>query len=394
MRDSLLWRLLGAQLLVIAIGIIASGVMITDLATRSFMTIMARYHIEPVTLESEFLTSTHRILLVSSLVAAAVAMLLGWILVRRLVRPIGRMMVLAECIAQGDYACRVDSRGPDEIARLADALNRMAEGLQRIEALRRDLVANVAHELRTPLSTLQGYLEALRDGVAPAIPQTLASLHEEVLRLVRLVDALHQLSQFDARISRLRLAEVDLPTLAHRLVEVYSPECADRGMVLRLVHDPGVLRVQGDADLVSQALRNLLDNALRYAPNGADVMITLSLQGGAIRVAVQNTGEEISAEDLPHIFERFYRGEKSRSRDTGGAGIGLALVQEIARAHGGDAGAVSADGLTTVWFSLSLRLDAAGVSSPTLVNAQSVVEGGRWDPATTELLGAQRGQRA
>ncbi len=392
MRNSLLWRLLGAQLLVIGIGIIASGVMITDLATRSFMTIMARYHIEPVAVETEFLAALDRILLVSSLVAAAVARLLGWILVRRLVHPIERMMVLAECIAQGDYACRVDTRGPDEIARLADALNRMAEGLQRIEALRRDLVANVAHELRTPLSTLQGYLEALRDDVAPASPETLASLHEEVLRLVRLVDALHQLSQFDMWVSQLRLTEVDLPALARRFVDVYRPECARRGMAVRVAHDPGVPWVQADADLVSHALRNLLDNALRYAPDGASVVITQAPQGGAIRVAVQNTGEGISAEDLPHIFERFYRGEKSRSRDTGGAGIGLALVQEIARAHGGDVGAASADGLTTVWFSLSLRLDdAVAASSPALVKAQSAAEGARWGPATTELRGVQRG---
>lgn len=254
MRDSLLWRLPGLQFLVIAIGIIASGVMITDLAAHSFMTIMARYNIEPITVESEFLASTHRILLESSLVAAGVAMLLGWILVRRLVRPIERMMVLAEGIAQGDYGSRVDTRGPDEIARLADALNRMAEGLQRIEGLRRDLVANVAHELRTPLSTLQGYLEALRDGVAPASPETVASLHEEVLRLVRMVDALHQLSQFDARVSQLRLTRVHLPALVRRLADLYGPECARRGMPVRVVGDADDPRVLADADLVRQAL--------------------------------------------------------------------------------------------------------------------------------------------
>jgi len=358
-RDSLLWRLLGAQLLVIAIGVVASGVMITDLASHAFMTIMARYHIEPTAVEAEFLAATHRILLVSSMVAASVAMLLGWILVRRLVRPVARMMVLAESIAQGDYAGRVDPRGPDEIARLADALNRMAEGLQRIEALRRDLIANVAHELRTPLSTLRGYLEALRDGLVPADPQILASLHEEVLRLVRLVDALHQLSQFDARISRLRPTEVDLPALVRGLLEVYGPELARRGMTVRAVHDARVPRVRADADLVAQALRNLLDNAARYAPDRADVVIATSREDGAVRVTVQNTGEGISPEDLPHIFERFYRGEKSRSRETGGAGIGLALVQEIARAHGGGAGAASADGRTSVWFSLALEPAAA-----------------------------------
>lgn len=355
MRDRLFWRLLGVQLLVIGVGVLASGVMITDLAGRAFMTIMARYHIEPVAVESEFLAATHRILLVSSIDAAAVAMLLGWLLVRRLVRPLERMMVLAESIAHGDYDSRVDPGGPDEIARLAGALNRMAEGLHRIEGLRRDLVANVAHELRTPLSALRGYLEALRDGVVPASPETLASLHDEAVRLVRLVDALHQLSQFDARISRLHLGEVDLPALIRRLLDTYGPAFSRRGMTARVALDPEVSWVQADPDLVGQALGNLLDNAVRYAPEGADVVVAASRRDGTLRVAVQNTGEGIPVEDRPRIFERFYRGEKSRSRETGGEGIGLALVHEIARAHGGSVGALSADGVTTVWFSLAPR---------------------------------------
>jgi signal transduction histidine kinase len=358
-RDNLFWRLLGAQLLVIGIGVLASGVMITDLAGRAFMAIMTHYHIEPVAVESEFLRATHRILLESSVASVAVATLLGWLLVRRLVRPLARMIVLAECIAQGDYACRVDLRGPDEIARLADALNQMAAGLQRVEGLRRDLVANVAHELRTPLSTLQGYLEALRDGVAAANPEVLASLHEEVIRLVRVVDALHQLSQFDARISRLRLREVDLATLIRRLLETYRSAFSRRGMTVRMVDNTQVAWVQADVDLVDQALRNLLDNAARYAPQGADVLVATSRSDGTVRIAVQNTGEGIAAEDLPYVFERFYRGEKSRSRETGGVGIGLALVHEIARAHGGGTGAASANGITTIWFSLALRPGAA-----------------------------------
>jgi signal transduction histidine kinase len=229
MRDSLLWRLLGAQLLVIAIAVGISGAMLTDLASHAFMMIMARYHIEPATVEAEFLASTHRVLLEASLAAGAAAMFLGWVVVRRLMRPLRQMIGMAERIAKGDYARRVDPRGPDEIARLAASLNRMADGLQRIEALRRDLVANVAHELRTPLTTLQGYLEALRDGVAPASPETLASLHEEVLRLARLVDALHQLSQFDARRSRLQLAPLDIAQLSRRLVAAYGPSSLGGG---------------------------------------------------------------------------------------------------------------------------------------------------------------------
>ncbi len=377
MRDSLLWRTLGAQLIVIAIAVVISGVMITDLASHSFMTIMARYQIEPVMVEEEFVANMHRVLLLSSLVAAAVAMFLGWFLVRRLVRPLEQMMLLSERIAKGDYARRIDARGPGEIVRLADSLNRMADGLQRIEALRRDLVANVAHELRTPLSTLQGYLEALRDGVAPASLETLASLHEEVVRLVRLVDALQQLSQFDARLSRLHPAELHLASLAHRLVGVYQPEFACRGMAVHEIYDRALPLIQADRDLLSQALRNLLDNARRYAPPGAEVTVLIAPHGTAIRVAVSNTGEDIPAEDMPRIFERFYRGEKSRSRETGGAGIGLALVQEIARAHGGEAGAESANGVTTVWFSLPLRPEEAATTSPAAPRPQRAAEAAR-----------------
>ena len=373
MRDSLLWRLLGAQLLVIAIAVGISGALLTDLASHAFMMIMARYHIEPAMVEAEFLASTQRVLLEASLAAGAVATFLGWAAMRHLMRPLGQMVGMAERIAQGNYARRVDLRGPDEIARLAESLNRMADGLQRIEALRRDLIANVAHELRTPLTTLLGYLEALRDGVARASPEMVASLHEEVLRLARLVDALHQLSQFDTRRSRLQLAPLDLARLSHGLVAVYGPEFTRRGMSVHEVYDSHLPLVQADTDLVSQALRNLLDNALRYAPAGAAVTVSAAPHREAVRVAVANTGGEIPAEDLPRIFERFFRGEKSRSRETGGAGIGLALVQEIARAHDGEAGASSANGATTIWFTLSFRPRTAPGVSPTLRGPQQIV---------------------
>ncbi|HYM91898.1 MAG TPA: ATP-binding protein [bacterium] len=360
MRGSLLWRLLGAQLLVIAIAVAASGFAISQQATHAFMAIMTRYHVDPGTIAAEFQTASRRIFVVSSLVAATIAMLLGWALMTRIVRPLGQMMMLAERIAEGDYARRVDIRGRDEIGRLAESLNQMAASLQRIEALRRDLVANVGHELRTPLTPLQGYLEALRDGVTPASPETLGILHEEVLRLVRLVDALHQLSQFDARVSRLRMGPLDLGLLLGRLVAVYRPEFHRRGLHLTEAHDDALPSVEADGDLVSQALRNLIDNALRYAPAGATVTVAAHLEDGGVRLAVSNTGEGIAPDDLPHVFERFYRGEKSRSRETGGAGIGLAIVREIAHAHGGETGARSRDGLTTVWFSLPTRADAQG----------------------------------
>lgn len=353
MRDKLLWRLLGAQLLVIAIAVAISGALITDRAAQFFMAIMMRYHIDPTAIEQDFLREVPRVLIAGSVIAAAAAMLLGWILVRRLVRSISDMMLLAERIAAGDYAQRVATQGPDELVRLAESLNRMAASLGRIEALRRDLVANVAHELRTPLSTLQGYLEGLRDGIVPVSRETLASLHEEVLRLVRLVDTLQQLSRFDARMSGLQRTRFDVGVLAEQIAALYHPELAARNLRVAVVADSSRPEVDADADLVGQALRNLLDNAVRYAFAGTDITVRTARLDGGVRLAVENLGEEIAAEDLPHIFERFYRGEKSRSRDTGGAGIGLALVQEIARAHGGDAGAESARGRTIVWLTLS-----------------------------------------
>ena len=354
MRDSLLWRLLGSHLLVIAIAVAISAALITDRASHFFMVIMTRYHIDPTVVEQDFLHAVHRVLIVGSVAAAAAAMVFGWILVRRMVRPISDMMLLAERIAAGDYARRVETRGPDELVRLADSLNRMAASLERIEALRRDLVANVAHELRTPLTTLQGYLEALRDGVAPVSRETLTSLHEEVLRLARLVDTLQQLSQFDARVSRVHRMELDVAAFARQTAAVYRQELDARTLSLRVAGDPACPRVEADPDLLGQALRNLLDNALRYAAAGTEITVRTACADGRIRIAVENAGEEIAPEDLPHIFERFYRGEKSRSRDTGGAGIGLALVQEIAGVHGGQAGALSSQGRTTVWFTLSL----------------------------------------
>ncbi len=364
MQGSLLWRLLGAQLLVVAIAVAVSGFALSQLASHAFMAIMMRYHVDPTMIEAEFHAESRRILLISSLVAATIAMLLGWALVTRIVRPLKQMMMLSERIAQGDYARRVDIHGRDEIGRLADSLNQMAASLKRVEGLRRDLIANVAHELRTPLATLRGYLEALRDGIAPASADTFELLHEEVLRLVRLVDDLHQLSQFDARVSRLRTAPLDVPALAGRLVAAYRPEFTARGLHLTETHDGAVPAIEADGDLVNQGLRNLIDNALRYAPAGATVTVTTRFERGDVRLAVSNTGEGIASEDLPRIFERFYRGEKSRSRGTGGTGIGLSIVQEIARAHGGAAGATSQDGVTTVWLTLPIRPERPVVATP------------------------------
>lgn len=351
MRRSLLWKLLGINLLVVGVAVAVAALAIGQLADTIFTNLMKEFHIQVDVMHRLFVAAMTRSLVLASLVAGVVGLILSLVLFRRVVRPLGGMMTMAERIAAGEYAARADVASPDEIGRLADSLNRMAEALQTLERLRKDLVADVAHELRTPLANLQGYLEAMRDGVTPASAATIGSLHEEVIRLVRLIEALHELSLFDARLPRLRLETIDLGALVRRLVDLRRAEFTARGIAVQSqVAVNGVARA--DPDLLSQALHNLIDNALKYTPEGGKVTVDVAPDGTALRVAVANTGEGIAPDDLPFIFERFYRGEKSRSRESGGAGIGLAIVKEVARVHGGEVGAHSRDGRTTVWLTL------------------------------------------
>jgi len=349
MQRSLIWKLVGINILVVGVAIAVAAMSIGGLADQIFSNLMKDFHIEVEGIHQVFTAAFTRSLIDASLIAGGVGLLLSWFLFREVVRPLRSMMGMAERIASGDSAARAPVASRDEVGRLAESLNRMAASLETLERLRKDLVANVAHELRTPLSNLRGYLEAVGDGVTTASPETITMLHEEVMRLVRLVDALHELSQLDALLPRARSEPVDLGALIRRMAGLRTGEFTAKGIGLHTdvaVNGP----VQADADLLAQALSNLLDNALKYTPSGGTVTVRAAGDGEAIRLAVTNTGAEIAAEDLPYIFERFYRGEKSRARSSGGAGIGLAIVKEVARVHGGDVGAASESGETTVWL--------------------------------------------
>ncbi|MGH2436148.1 MAG: sensor histidine kinase [bacterium] len=354
MRRSLLWKLLGINLLVIGVAVAVAAVTIGQFADAIFMRLMKEFNLQTDVIHGLFTQTLLRSLILASLIAGGVGLLLSVFLFRRVVDPVREMEAMAARIAAGDYGARVSARSDDELGALADSLNRMAESLATLERLRKDLVANVAHELRTPLTNLRGYLEAIREGVAPASIETIGSLHEDVMRLVRLVDALHALTLLDARLPRLQLEEVDLRTLLDRLVDRYRAQFVARDIAVeKQLTATG--RVRADRDLISQAAQNLLDNAFKYTPEGGQIAVATSSANGVIRIAVSNTGDGIAREDLPFIFERFFRGEKSRSRESGGAGIGLAIVKEVAGVHGGQVGADSADGLTTVWFTVPTR---------------------------------------
>ena len=354
---SLFWRLLGISLLVVAVAVGVTAVTIGRVADAVFADLMQEFHIKTDVLAGLFSASLARSLLVTSLIAGGVGLLLSAVLFRAVTRPLRSLMTMAGALAAGDYAARAEAGGVVELARLSDSLNRMAGALGTLEALRKDLVANVAHELRTPLSNLRGYLEAVRDGLASASPETLAILHEEVMRLVRLVEALHELSRFDAQLTRLRMGPVDLAQVVEHQLALREVEFQAKAITVCSAVEPG--RITGDGDLLAQAAANLVDNALKYTPAGGTVTVQVSHSDGAVKLAVTNTGEGIAAHDLPYIFERFYRGEKSRSREGGGAGIGLAIVKEVARVHGGATGAASQGGATTIWFTLPAESDAA-----------------------------------
>lgn len=347
----LFWKLLGISLLVAALAVAVSAVLVGRLAEEIFANLMHDFNIKVDALHGRFVAELARSLLLASIVAVAAGAILSIVLTRRVTSPMRGMMRMAERIARGDYGARVGAAGQDEFASLARTLNNMADSLATLERLRKDLVANVAHELRTPLSNLRGYLEALRDGVAPPSPETIGMLHGEVMRLVRLVEGLHELSRFDARLPALRREPVDLRDLVERLLTLRSGEFAAKRIALAS-HITAGLTVEADPDLLSQAASNLLDNAIKYTPSEGHVSVDGVLENGVVRLAVTNSGEGITTDDLPFVFERFYRGEKSRSRSSGGAGIGLAIVSEVARAHGGQAGATSGDGRTTVWLAL------------------------------------------
>jgi signal transduction histidine kinase len=353
MRRSLLWKLLGINLLVVGVAVAVAALAIGQLADTIFTNLMKEFHIQVDVMHRLFVAAMTRSLVLASLVAGVVGLILSLVLFRRVVRPLGGMMTMAERIAAGEYAARADVASPDEIGRLADSLNRMAGALQTLERLRKDLVANVAHELRTPLANLQGYLEAMRDGVTPASAATIGSLHEEVIRLVRLVEALHELSLFDARLPRLRLETLDLGTLVRRLVDLRRGEFAAQEIAVESqVTVNGVARA--DPDLLSQALHNLIDNALKYSRSGGRVEITALREGEFLSVLVADRGAGISEEEAEHVFDPFYR---SRGTRTKGSGLGLTICARLCQAAGAEIALRPRDGGGTV---ASVRWPLAG----------------------------------
>lgn len=334
---------------VAAVGVVALGVFVFGAAL--FERLMLEHGASVEISRAMFEESVTRTFVAAVVIALAASALLATIMARRLAEPLREMGAAARRIADGDFAARVTRVGPEEIASLADSFNQMAERLADQERLRREFIANAAHELRTPLTNLQGYLEALRDGVVPPDRATFESLHEEADRLVRLSRSLDALAEGDLAAGPPELADVDLRAWIDAAVELVVPTLERRHVTVR-VEAPVELRARANADHLAQVLANLLQNAARYTPEGGRVTVGAQARPGDVLVSVTNTGEGIPPADLPHVFERFYRVEKSRDRAGGGAGIGLAIVKRLVEVGGGHVGAESGGGITRFWFSV------------------------------------------
>ncbi len=323
---------------------------VVSFGRSTFDSLMAQHGASAAASREMFNDSVLRAVLWGLLTAAAASGLAALVVAWRVVRPLRRIDDAASRIAEGDYAARVPGDGPQEVSRLAGSFNRMAESLEEQERLRRELIANSAHELRTPLTNLQGYLEGLRDGVVPPTRAMFASLHEEADRLVRLARSLDQLAEGDLG-GPVALSDIDLSAAVRTAVDLAQPQFQRAGVPLESDIPTGIT-VVANHDHIAQVMHNLLQNAARYTDPGHGAHVVVERGNGTASVHVINDGEGIPADDLPHLFERFYRVEKSRDRAHGGAGIGLAIVRQLVERAGGRVGAESRAGRTRVWFSL------------------------------------------
>ena len=289
-----------------------------------------------------FQNSFNEALIIAVVAASIVALAVSYVFSRNILAPVRVMKNASQRIAEGHYDERVEISGEDELHQLAGSFNKMAEQLEQVETMRRRLIGDVAHELRTPLTAIKGSAEALMDGVLPASAETYSQIHAEAERLSRLVDDLQELSRVESSATQLNIRAADstalVQTVSKRLRHQFDEKQVT--LTLSLPHDP--ILVLADEDRIIQVLTNLIGNALQYTPSNGAVTVSVERDKNEARISVRDTGFGIPAEHLKHIFDRFYRVDKSRSRIHGGSGIGLTIARHLVEAHGGKIWAESA----------------------------------------------------
>ncbi|GAB4445828.1 MAG: ATP-binding protein [Anaerolineae bacterium] len=367
LKTRLGWKLMASYLIVILVGVVTLVVAVEAAIPTAFnrhllgmqQMIGSVHGMEEMSsdLFTNFRAAVTESLLVSTTTALVSALIVSLFVSRRVVTPIRQMMEASQRIAAGRYQERVEVAGTDELGQLAHSFNQMAATLEQTEAMRRDLIANVAHELRTPLASIKGYMEGMIDGVLPAESDTYQQIYHEADRLQRLVNDLQELSRVEAGAFELKRRPLAVAELVQQTAARLRPQFEEKGVSLTLNIPPGLPLAHADEDRLNQVLLNLAGNALQYTPSGGTVTVTAKIQTPAeLFVSIHDTGVGISAEHLPHLFNRFYRVDKSRSRAGGGSGIGLTIAKHLVEAHGGHIRAESPGDGQGSTFSFSLPL--------------------------------------
>ena len=306
--------------------------------------------------QQQFFGSVDRWIFGGVAIAGVLALLATAALSRRILRPVEELTAAARRIERGDLNARVDVRSRDEIGQLGRAFNSLAETRRQAEDLRRRMVGDIAHELRTPLTNLRAQIEAVEDGLLPPNADTLASLREETVLLARLVDDLQDLALAEAGQLRLDVSAVSVPEAARAAIAAMRPTADAAGVELQAEIAPDLPPALADRERLAQILRNLLANAITHSSPAGAVRVAARRENRQLEIAVSDDGPGIAPEHRERIFDRFYRVDPSRSRATGGAGLGLAIVRQLARAQGGDARVETAAG-PGARFIVTLPLD-------------------------------------
>ncbi len=299
---------------------------------------------EAAALQEQFQSVIQQSLLISGFAALGAAVIVSLFVSRRIVEPIQTLSSVSQRLAQGFYRERTSLNADDEIAQLAQSVNQLADALEQTERRRLALLADVTHELRTPLATIGGYMEGLVDGVVSANPATFNLILRETRRLQRLIEDLELLSRVEAGQLPVIARAIDLRPVLEEQIAQFEPLFHSNQVSLLLDAPEHLPQVWADPDRVAQVLINILANAYRYTPAGGQVVVEARADDHEVRIAVIDSGIGIAAEHLPHLFERFYRVDKSRARNSGGSGIGLAIARHLVYAQGGDIWAES-DGI-------------------------------------------------
>ena len=360
LRRSFAAKLLAAQLLVVAAG---AGTLLA--VAFSLGPILFHRHIHDALgvvppdvarhLDMAFNQSTFVSLVIAAAAAAVAALAVSWFVARRVTGTIRGLASASAAVAAGSLDTRIPVVGEDEVGALACSFNEMAAQLEQTERRRRELLSDVAHELRTPLATIDGYLQAISDGVMQPDERVLGSVHGEVARLTRLADDLQKVSRAEERQLDLHLSRIPPRQLVEVARAAAAPGYADKGVQLTAESDGELPQVQVDPDRLGEVLANLLENALRHTATGGTVGISARRNGaGTVQLAVSDSGEGIAPEHLARVFERFYRADRARDRAHGGSGIGLAIAKAIVEGHGGRINAESAGPGTGSTFRVTL----------------------------------------